>query len=61
MEYAITIGYDDGKDRTGTQRDMPTLIVNKTDTRTKEITVLNMIQGEKAKTLFEELTNPKNK
>ena len=55
MEYKITIGYDDGKDRTGVQRDIPTLIVSQTDAKTKEITVLNMIQGEKAKMIFKRL------
>lgn len=55
MEYKITIGYCDGKDRQGIQRDIPTLIVNAADVRTKEVTMINMIQGEKAKMLFKEL------
>lgn len=59
METTITIGYCDGKDRTGVQRDIPTLTVMHADYSTKEITVLNTIQGDKAKNIYTELTNLK--
>ena len=59
METIITIGYCDGKDRTGVQRDIPTLTVMQANYSKKEITVLNTIQGDKAKNIYEELTNLK--
>jgi hypothetical protein len=60
MEYAISIGYDDGKSLQGTQIDTPTLTVAQTNSKTIDIAVLNVIQGERAESLFRELTNLTN-
>ena len=58
MERFMQVGYCDGRDIQGMPRDIPTLSVMCMDHNSKDITVLNVIQGERAKALFEELTDP---
>lgn len=35
MEYMFSIGYDDGKSRQGIKKDIPTLIITQTNSKTK--------------------------
>ena len=57
MECNLMIGYCDGKDRERIQRDLPTLTVAYVNVLAGDITILNVMQGERAEKLFKELTN----
>ena len=56
MEYMFSIGYDDGKDKQGIKKDIPTLIVTQTNSKTMDRVVLNDFRGQEAKRIFKELT-----
>lgn len=57
MESVLGVGFCDGKDSQGVQRDIPTITTVYIDVQGKKITVLNVIQGNRAKELYKELTN----
>lgn len=56
MEYMFSIGYDDGKDKQGIKKDIPTLIVTQTNSKTMDRVVLNDFRGQEAERIFKELT-----
>ena len=57
MEFKILIGYDDGKDLQGIQRDIPVLTAARVSDKKKDKAEVNCITGSKATKVFEELTN----
>lgn len=52
----FSIGYDDGKDKQGIKKDIPTLIVTQTNSKTMDRAVLNDFRGQEAERIFKELT-----
>ena len=45
MEYMFSIGYDDGKSRQGIKKDIPTLIITQTNSKTMDKVVLKDFRG----------------
>nr|UWI22833.1 MAG: hypothetical protein [Bacteriophage sp.] len=56
MEYMFSIGYDDGKSRQGIKKDIPTLIITQTNSKTMDKVVLKDFRGQEAERIFKELT-----
>lgn len=56
MEYMLSIGYDDGKSRQGIKKDIPTLIITQTNSKTMDKVVLKDFRGQEAERIFKELT-----
>lgn len=56
MEYMFSIGYDDGKSRQGIKKDIPTLIITQTNSKTMDKVVLKDFGGQEAERIFKELT-----
>lgn len=56
MEYMFSIGYDDGKSRQGIKKDIPTIIITQTNSKTMDKVVLKDFRGQEAERIFKELT-----
>lgn len=56
MEYMFSIGYDDGKNRQGIKKDIPTLIITQINSKTMDKVVLKDFRGQEAERIFKELT-----
>lgn len=56
MEYMFSIGYDDGKSRQGIKKDIPTLIITQTNSKTMDKVVLKDFRGQETERIFKELT-----
>lgn len=56
MEYMFSIGYDDGKSRQGIKKDIPTLIITQTNSKTMDKVALKDFRGQEAERIFKELT-----
>ena len=56
MEYMFSIGYDDGKSMQGIKKDIPTLIITQTNSKTMDKVVLKDFRGQEAERIFKELT-----
>jgi hypothetical protein len=56
MEYMFSIGYDDGKSRQGIKKDIPTLIITQTNSKTMDKVVLKDFRGQEAERIFKKLT-----
>ena len=56
MGYMFSIGYDDGKSRQGIKKDIPTLIITQTNSKTMDKVVLKDFRGQEAERIFKELT-----
>lgn len=56
MEYMFSIGYDDGKSMQGIKKDIPTLIITQTNSKTMDKVVLKNFRGQEAERIFKELT-----
>ena len=56
MEYMFSIGYNDGKSMQGIKKDIPTLIITQTNSKTMDKVVLKDFRGQEAERIFKELT-----
>ena len=58
MEYMFLIGYDDGKSRQGIKKDIPTLIITQTNSKTMDKVVLKDFRGKEMEESKPAVWNP---